>query len=198
MDRKVVSFKSANNPLPASLLSRLTEAAGLHGIENILPFSPSEIVVAEWVQLKCRYGCTLYNRSWCCPPATPQPEKVREIISEYSVALLLESTHYLPNFYRDDGRKRASLVRCWKGTVSLERMLFLEGYHKAFSLVGECCSLCKKCVYPRNCRFPQEKRPSLESFSIDVIGTLKQLGITPKLATDVREAFKYYAIILVT
>ena len=197
MERKVVSFRSTNS-LPPSLLLRLSEAATLHAIENIHPFSPEEIIVAEWVQLKCRYGCTRYNRSWCCPPATPAPEKVREIISEYSVALLLESSHYLPNFYHDDGRKRASLVRCWKGTVSLERMLFLEGYHKAFSLVGESCSLCKKCVYPRNCRFPQEKRPSIESFSIDVIGTLQRLGFTPNLATDIREAFKYYAVILVT
>jgi len=197
MERKVVSFRSTT-PLPSSVLLRLTEAAGLHGIENVHPFSPEEIVVAEWVQLKCRYGCTRYNRSWCCPPATPAPEKVREIVSEYSVALLLQSTHYLPSFYHEDGRKRASLVRCWKGTVSLERMLFMEGYHKAFSLVGESCSLCKKCVYPRNCRFPQEKRPSIESFSIDVIGTLQRLGFTPKLATDIRKAFKYYAIILVT
>jgi predicted metal-binding protein len=197
MERKVVSFRSTN-ALPPSLLLRLTEAAELHGIENIHPFSPEQIVVAEWVQLKCRYGCTRYNRSWCCPPATPAPEKVREIVSEYSVALLLQSTHYLPSFYREDGRKRASLVRCWKGTVSLERMLFLEGYHKAFSLVGESCALCKKCVYPRNCRFPQEKRPSLESFSIDVIGTLQRLGFNPKLATDIGKAFKYYAIILVT
>jgi len=197
MERKVVSFRSTNS-LPPSLLLRLSEAATLHAIENIHPFSPEEIIVAEWVQLKCRYGCTRYNRSWCCHPATPAPEKVREIISEYSVALLLESSHYLPNFYHDDGRKRASLVRCWKGTVSLERMLFMEGYHKAFSLVGESCSLCKKCVYPRNCRFPQEKRPSIESFSIDVIGTLQRLGFTPNLATDIREAFKYYAVILVT
>jgi predicted metal-binding protein len=196
MRQKVVSFKNTAH-LPPLLLQRLTEAAAPLGIEDVHPFSPEEIVVAEWVQLKCRYGCDLYNRSWCCPPATPTPEKVREIISEYSAALLLQSTHYLPNFYNDHGRRRASLVRCWKGTVSLERMLFLEGYHKAFSLVGESCALCKKCVYPRNCRFPKEKRPSVESFSIDVIGTLQRLGITPKLATDIQDPFKYYAIILV-
>ncbi|MDA8305345.1 MAG: DUF2284 domain-containing protein [Deltaproteobacteria bacterium] len=197
METKVVSFKNTAM-LPPSLLSRLAEAARHNGIESLRPFSPEQIIVAEWVQLKCRYGCSNFNRSWCCPPATPTPEKAREIIAEYSLALLLESTHFLPNFYRDDGRKRASLVRCWKGTVSLERALFLEGYHKAFSLVGESCSLCKKCVYPRNCRFPREKRPSLESFSIDVIGTLQGLGITPNLAADVHEAFKYYAVILVT
>lgn len=197
MGKKLVSFKN-KAMLPSSLLLRLTEAAGHNGIESLRPFSPEHIIVAEWVQLKCRYGCSRFNRSWCCPPATPTPEKAREIIAEYSLALLLESTHYLPSFYRDDGRKRASLVRCWKGTVSLERTLFLEGYHKAFSLVGESCSLCKRCVYPGNCRFPQEKRPSLESFSIDVIGTLQRLGITPRLAVDIHEAFKYYAVILVT
>ena len=197
MGRKVVTFKNKAILTP-SLLARLSEAARQNGIENVRPFSPEQIIVAEWVQLKCRYGCTRFNRSWCCPPATPTPEKAREIIAEYSLALLLESTHYLPSFYRDDGRKRASLVRCWKGTVSLERALFLEGYHKAFSLVGESCSLCKRCVYPGHCRFPQEKRPSLESFSIDVIGTLQNLGITPRLAADIHEPFKYYAVILVT
>jgi len=196
MERKVISFKSANL-LPQALLTRFREAAELYGIEDVRPFSPEDIVIADWVHLKCRYGCTLYNRSWCCPPATPTPEKVREILSEYSVALLLQSTHNLPSFYKDDGRKRASLVRCWKGTVGLERMLFLEGYHKAFSLVGESCSLCRNCAYPKNCRFPQEKRPSLESFSIDVIGTLHRLGITPKLAKNICEPFKYYAVILV-
>jgi predicted metal-binding protein len=77
-------------------------------------------------------------------------------------------------------------------------MLFLEGYHKAFSLVGESCSLRRKCEYPENCRFPQEKRPSLESVSIDVIGTLRRLGIIPELVNDVKKPFKYYAVILVT
>jgi predicted metal-binding protein len=76
-------------------------------------------------------------------------------------------------------------------------MLFLAGYYKAFSLVGECCALCKACAYPADCRFPQEKRPSVESFSIDVIGTLKNLGTTSNVATRIGDTFNYYAIILV-
>jgi predicted metal-binding protein len=78
----------------------------------------------------------------------------------------------------------------------MERMLFLEGYYKAFSLVGECCALCKTCAYPKECRFPQEKRPSVESFSIDVIGTLKKLGASSQVATSTSEAFNYYGVIL--
>jgi predicted metal-binding protein len=196
MKNKVVPFQSSGE-LPFATLQLLKEAGKNYGLESITPFSAEDIIVAEWVSLKCRYGCSRYNRSWCCPPATPGPDKVRQILAEYSQALLLQSSHRMPQFYRDDVRKRSILVRCWKGTVSLERILFLEGYHKAFSLVGESCALCKKCVYPNNCRFPQEKRPSLESFSIDVIGTLHRLGIKPQVAKDINAAFSYYAIILV-
>ncbi len=88
-------------------------------------------------------------------------------------------------------------MRCWKGTVSLERMLFLEGYYKAFSLVGENCALCKTCAYPNDCKFPQEKRPSVESFSIDVISTLKNLGKISAVNDDIKDEFNYYGIILV-
>jgi predicted metal-binding protein len=78
----------------------------------------------------------------------------------------------------------------------MERRLFLEGYYKAFSLVGECCALCKKCTYPLACRFPQEKRPSVESLSIDVIGTLHNLGLNSQVAVNKTEPFNYYGIIL--
>ncbi len=196
MKNKVVAFKE-HGKLTPSLIHRLKEAGRQYGLEEILPISAGDIIVAEWVQLKCRYGCTQYNRSWCCPPATPRPEKVRQILAEYSEALLLQSVHYVPEFYRNDKRKRARLVRCWKGTVSVERQLFLEGYYKAFSLVGESCALCKNCVYPKNCRFPQEKRPSLESFSVDVIGTVRSVGLEPQVASDPSDEYTYYAIILV-
>ena len=122
---------------------------------------------------------------------------VQMILDEYSLAILLEGSQTCEEFYRNNAKKRAKQVRCWKGTVSLERLLFLEGYYKAFGLVGETCALCKECTYPKDVVYPQERRPSVESFSIDVIGTLKRLGKTPKVANHHKEAFSYYGIILV-
>jgi predicted metal-binding protein len=198
MKNKIVPFTNSKH-LPPAVLQLLIQQGKKYGLESIYPFSPEEILVAEWVQLKCRYGCSRYNKSWCCPPATPGPEKVREILSEYSQALLLVSTrNSVPEFYLDNSRKRAKLIRCWKGTVSLERVLFLEGYYKAFSLVGESCALCKECSYPNDCLFPREKRPSLESFSIDVFGTLERMGISTEVKTNTKDSFSYYAIILVS
>ena len=194
-NRKVIPFKS-DAGISHKLLQRLLSRAKQYGLNAVFPFNIEKIIIAEWVQLKCSYGCSRYNTNWCCPPATPSPDKVRAILSEYSRALLLVGSKSCSDFYRDNVRKRASQVRCWKGMVSMERMLFLEGYYKTFSLVGECCALCKECAFPDVCRFPQEKRPSVESFSIDMIGTLKNLGTTSQVATHTAETFNYYGIIL--
>ena len=194
-EKKVVPFR-AQEGISHSLIQRLLDKGRHYGLSAVFPFNTDKIVVAEWVRLKCHYGCNRFGSNWTCPPATPGPDKVRAILDDYKLALLLVGTKKCSDFYLNNGRKRFSQVRCWKGTVSLERMLFLEGYYKAFSLVGECCALCKECAYPESCRFPQEKRPSVESFSIDVFGTLKNLGKTSMIATDTRETYAYYGLIL--
>lgn len=187
-----------NDGLPAELVSRLWEKGLAHGLEEIIPIKSKDIQVANWVQLKCQYGCQRYNQSWCCPPATPSPEEVQSILDEYSLALLLISKEEVwPEFNRQNLKNRINQVQYWKGTIGLERTLFLAGYYKSFSLVGVCCALCKECAYPKDCNFPQEKRPSIESFSIDVFGTLKKLNRRPKILQSKDDMVKSYSIIMV-
>ena len=193
---KVVPFNS-NAGISPDLIQKLLEKGKPFGLTEVFPFAVEKIIIAEWVHLKCRYGCRQYNSNWCCPPATPSIETVRGILKEYSRGVLLVGSHKSPGFYRDNKQKRSMQVRCWKGTISLERMLFLNGYYKAFSLVGESCALCKTCAYPEDCKFPQEKRPSVESFSIDVIGTLRNVGKYSAVTGDINNQFNYYGIILV-
>ena len=196
LGEKVVPFKAKEEGVSHALIQRLLDRGKEYGLEAIFPFGTQEILVAQWVHMKCRYGCNNYNTNWCCPPATPGPEQARAILGEYSLALLLVGNQSCQDFYLNNARKRAKQVRCWKGTVSLERLLFLEGYYKAFGLVGEACALCKECNYPGDCLFPQEKRPSVESFSIDVIGMLKNLGVSTQVAGHKTDTFRYYGIIL--
>ena len=194
-NKTVVPFKS-NAGISHALMNSLLNKGKKYGLNRIIPFSPDKIAVAEWVLLKCQYGCSCYSTNWTCPPMTPDPGRARAILNEYSLALFLIGSRNCSDFYLDNSRKRANQVRCWKGTILLERMLFLEGYYKAFSLVGECCALCKRCAYPDACRFPQEKRPAVESFSIDVIGTLHNLDTNSTVATNLDDNFNYYSIIL--
>lgn len=193
--KEIVSFRSRKG-ISDHLLKLLHEKGLQNGLESIFPFDISQMVVAQWVNLKCRYGCSQYRANWSCPPATPDFSEVQQILSEYSTALMLVGSQSRNDFYKDSNRNRTDQVKYWKGTVSLERMLFLNGYDKAISLVSGACSLCKKCSYPRACKFPMEKRPTVESFYIDLVGTLKNLGIEIKVAMELKETFMYYSIIL--
>jgi len=103
-----------------------------------------EIVTAQWVGLKCRYGCANYNTSWCCPPAAPDLQTVRALLSEYNTAFLLIGEDVNGHFYRNSTAKRRRQIKNWKSIVALERKLFLIGYYKAFGLPAEACDLCRK------------------------------------------------------
>jgi predicted metal-binding protein len=48
-----------------------------------------EIIVKDWVRLKCKYGCGGYGERLTCPPYSPTPEETRRIISGYERALLM-------------------------------------------------------------------------------------------------------------
>ena len=192
---KVVKFRD-HSGISQTLIDEVLKMGRKFGITTVQPFSVDKLIVKDWVNLKCRYGCTNYGINWSCPPATPQPDEARKIISEYTTALLLEGNRKCSNFYRNNRKKREDAVRYWKGIVSTERFLFLTGYYKAFALVSSACSLCKQCTYPDTCRFPQEKRPTIESFSIDLIGTLHNLGATSNVATSSEDAFNYYGLVL--
>lgn len=166
------------------------------GFHEIHVLKTSEIVIARWVGLKCRYGCANYNTNWCCPPAAPDLETFRELVSEYETALLLVRQHKNEHFYRNSTEKRRSQIKQWKSTVALERRLFLMGYYKAFGLPAETCALCKKCSYPDKCKFPNEKRPAMEACSIDVFETVKRLGKSYELASNVKDEYNSYSLIL--
>ena len=189
------NFRS-NKRISDQLLRSLLERRRDYGLEKIIRFPIEKIDVAEWVSLKCQFGCSQYNTNWCCPPAVPDLVKTRAVLQEYSQALLLIGSRQCKDFYLNNAKRRAEQVRSWKEVVGIERQLFLEGYDKAISLVSGSCALCKKCTYPEACRFPQERRPPIEAFSIDLIGTLKNLGLNTPVAQNTDEFFKYYAIIL--
>ena len=193
---KIVPFK-VNKGLPDDIYAKLDKFSREHGWEQLHILPADKIIVADWVQLKCRYGCPNFNSNWCCPPVTPNPDAARNLLKEYSLSLLLVGRQKNSSFYRNAKSRRTKQVRCWKETVSLERYLFLQGYYKAFSLLPGSCALCKKCGYPETCHFPKERRPSLEAFSIDVIATVQGLGISTPVANGVNDVFYRYAIILV-
>jgi predicted metal-binding protein len=178
------------------IISELEEIGKKYDISEILPLNTKDICVAPWVHLKCKFGCSKYGKSWCCPPETPDPENMQIVLQGYREGLLICGTIKNGDFYRDNQRKRRIQVNTWKGTLALERRLFLAGYYKAFGLVSETCALCKTCTYPRECKFPKDRRPSVEACSIDIFQTLKNINRQFQLAKNVTSEYNCYSIIL--
>ena len=178
------------------LIAELADAGKKYNINEVIPLDVDDICIAPWVRLKCKYGCSRYGKSWCCPPETPTPEKMRLVLKDYRQALLLCGVQRNSDFYKNNRRKRRIQVNTWKGTLALERRLFLAGYYKAFGLVSESCALCKTCTYPQECKFPGDRRPSVESCSIDIFKTLGNINKQFRISQSVASEYNCYSIIL--
>ncbi|MGB9721955.1 MAG: DUF2284 domain-containing protein [bacterium] len=72
------------------IFKRYILKASKMGITNARIIDTRTIVVANWVRLKCQYGCNGYNKYLTCPPFSPTPEYTPEVVSEYKTALLLQ------------------------------------------------------------------------------------------------------------
>lgn len=196
--QEICRTRGVHSPITISqdILEEIEQLAKELGFTEVHLIHTSEIVAARWVGLKCRYGCAKYNTNWCCPPAAPKLDAIRELLAEYDLALLLIRECNNEQFYRNTNDKRRFQIKQWKSTIALERKLFLMGYYKAFGFPADTCALCKECAYPEQCKFPNEKRPSLESCSIDVFQTLKRVGKHVGLARNVNDTYYSYSLIL--
>jgi predicted metal-binding protein len=142
---------------------------------------PAAVEVAEWVRLKCRYGCSGWGSSRCCPPDSPEPETTRKLLAEYGRAILVEA-----------GAKKPREI-----VPQLERDLFLTGYYKAFGMASGPCRLCRECPEDGSCRHPERARPAMEACGIDVYATVRAAGWEIEVVRSEEDAAHYFGMVLV-
>jgi predicted metal-binding protein len=147
----------------------------------------SVIVTAEWVRLKCQFGCSGYNKRLCCPPYTPTPETTRRVLGEYRHALI-----YAIDGHGDKRYRR----RLQRELATIERTAFLDGLYRALALGAGPCRLCAECDTTQRCRHPAEARPSLESCGVDVYATCRNAGIRLEVVTSREQTPRYIHAVL--
>jgi predicted metal-binding protein len=153
------------------------------GVKDVRIISPSDVVTAAWVKLKCQFGCDGYGQCLVCPPFTPTSEQMRVVLDGYHRAILI---HF---------GTRAALKTV---IADLERDIFLSGAWKAFGLGDGPCYFCRRCpVEEGPCRHPERARPSMEACGIDVFSTAKRAGFPIEVVRTRRQSPDYYGLILV-
>jgi len=165
--------------LPPSYFIR---KAKKYGAKEAKIVSPKKVFTAEWVRLKCHYGCDGYGQHLTCPPFSPAPQETRMVLNEYTTALLI----HCPSRWTDI----STIVS------ALERDAFLSGYYKAFGMSSGPCSLCDECSIEEGCRHPEGARPSMEACGIDVYKTARTAGYPIEVVRDSHSPQNYYGLLL--
>lgn len=155
--------------------------------------NPGEIVVAQWVRVKCTFGCRDYGLG-TCPPNTPSVHECDHFFKEYENGLIIKTKKYADKNAYPSEWSRATTEKL----LEIERQVFLSGYPKVFLLNQTCCSLCKKCIGNRlDCKEKERSRPSPESFAVDVYQTVRNIGMEIHVVSDNPAEISRIAILLV-
>jgi len=157
------------------------------GVDGAKRIDPRSVVTAEWVRMKCQFGCTGFGTSLCCPPHSPTPEVTRKVIDSYRKVILLHRR-----------LKKGERTKSFSETVvRLEIEIFLDGYYKAWSMGSGPCRLCKECDLTSPCNRGYEARPSMEACGIDVFKTARDNGFPIEVVRTPEEERNLFGLILV-
>lgn len=165
-----------------------------HGYRDYKWIDPSTIQVAQWVRMKCIFGCGDYGRNACCPPNVPTIAECERFFREYQMGVIF---HFEKKLDKPEDRHAWS-KKLNMGLYRLEREVFLSDCRKAFILGFDTCQICKECSDNRTqCKEPRLARPSPEALGIDVYATVRQYDYPIQVLSDYTQTMNRYAFLLV-
>ena len=157
------------------------------GAGRAMVVDPRSVITAEWVRMKCQFGCSGFGKSRCCPPYSPAPDVTQKVVDSYQKAILVHRR--LPK-----GEKTRDFNQT---LVKLEIKIFLDGYYKAWSMGSGPCRLCKECDLTAPCEHGLQARPSMEACGIDVFKTAQDNGFPIEVVKTHEEERNIFGLILV-
>ncbi len=165
-----------------------------HGFTDFKWLDPKEIEVAQWVRMKCCFGCDEYAQKACCPPNMPKFSECQRFFGEYQHATVF---HFEKQIKGDDEKKKW-YMDVSKRLLAVEREVFLQGHYKAFVMFMSSCPFCTDCVPKKeDCKHPEMRRPTPEAFFMDVYETVRKIGYPIQVLTDFKDPMNRYAFLLI-
>jgi predicted metal-binding protein len=165
-----------------------------HGFDDFKWFPPKETVTAQWVRMKCLFGCPDYGKCGTCPPNTPSVEECARFFQDYRRGVIFHFQKMVDAPEDRHAWSRAINTRL----LTLERDVFLSGKVKAFILPMDSCSVCAECSGSRaKCKNPRQSRPSADAMAVDVYSTVLRAGYPIEVLSDYKKAMNRYAFLLI-
>jgi len=175
-------------------INKLPDLFIKRGFTDFRWLDPREVVVGQWVRMKCLYGCVEYGHNACCPPNAPPVEECERFFREYQEAVVF---HFEKTVAKPEARHAWSR-KINLALLELEREVFLAGFEKAFLVFMDSCSLCQDCAGIRPaCKKPKLARPTADALAMDVYATVRNLGYPIEVLSDYRQAMNRYAFLFI-
>ena len=102
-------------------IEAVVEKANELGCERAKIIDTSTVITEKWPRWKCLYRCPFYNKDGYHPPFAPSVEETREVLGEYTKAILMNGPQ---------GKELTNVA------VRLEGEAYQMGFYKAFALTA--------------------------------------------------------------
>jgi predicted metal-binding protein len=164
------------------------------GYKDYRWIDPGEIVVSQWVRMKCMYGCTEYGKTAICPPNVPTVSECEIFFQEYNKAVVL---HFEKEVEKPEDRFAWTRKINLK-LLELEKEIFCSGFEKTFLLFMDSCNICKTCQEKKeDCIEPKRARPTPEALGVDVYSTVRKANYPIQVLSDYSQMMNRYAFLLI-
>ena len=165
-----------------------------HNYSDFKWINGKDIIVSQWVRVKCTFGCSNFGKKGSCPPNVPSVSECRNFFNEYNDIAIF---HFEKSFEKPKERFKWS-KKINFDLLKLEKEVFLMGYHKTFLLFMDECCICEECTGTRiECKNKEASRPCSESFAMDVYTTVRNCGYPIEVLKNYNQTMDRYAFLLI-
>ena len=155
------------------LESRLAELP-LYGYFFI---DPRELEFSDRIRWICEHECTMYDKTWACPPGVGTVADCKAKCSSFDNCLMIATITEVEDIadINETLATRPAHEKITDQVRDLMRDLGVDPY----ILSTEACTICQRCAYLDGlpCRLPGKMHPCVESHGINLIPTLENNGI---------------------
>ena len=137
---------------------------------------PQQIEFSERIRYVCEHECTMYGKSWACPPAVGTVAACREKVLSYPAGLVFTTLTEV----EDIADLEATLAtRAPHEKITRQVRDILRQYSSdVLTLSTEACAICEHCTYPNApCRNPDRMFPCVESYGVVATDLAEKNGI---------------------
>ena len=124
---------------------------------------PRQIEFSERIRYVCEHECTMYGKSWACPPAVGSVAECREKVLSHPEGLVFTTLTEVEDI-AEITRQVRDILRQYASDV--------------LTLSTEACAVCRHCSYPdAPCRHPDRMFPCMESYGVVATDLAEKNGI---------------------